>query len=132
MRSPVCSVIIAASSRLEQLALALAPVRMQLAAGVEVIVLDDGSNAGVSAWLAIAAMGAILSPYEHFPVAWTRHAAAKNRAKLDCARAGLSRPVTQYASAARGGSRTFMASTQAKAASVHAALNFASAYGAGK
>ncbi len=222
MRSPLRSVIIAASSRLEQLAVALASVRMRLAAGVEVIVLGDGSNARVSAWLAghgkgwpalrvietggrtppracnaaieaarapviafldpacwwwpnklaaqiedhaaprlaaqlpvacsraitatyttqaeavpsvqhrIAPMGEILSPYQHFPAARTRHAAAKARAKLDCARAGLSRPVTRYACAARGGSRTFMASTQAKAASVHAALNFAGGYGAGK
>ena len=80
----------------------------------------------------IDAMGEILGPYESSRVASIRHAAAKARAQLDCARAELSRPVRRYTSAARAGSRAFMTSTQAKAAGVIAALNFAGAYGAGK
>ena len=80
----------------------------------------------------IAAMEEILSPYENSGVASIRHAAAKGRAQLDCARAELSRPVRRHTQALRGGSWAFAASTQAKAASVSAALNFAGLYGAGK
>jgi glycosyltransferase involved in cell wall biosynthesis len=80
----------------------------------------------------IEAMGEILSFYESSRVASIRHAAAKARAQLDCARAELSRPVRRYASMARAVSRALVASTQAKAANVSAALNFAGAYGAGK
>ena len=55
MRSAVCSVIVAANNRLEHLAVAVASARVQLAQGVEVIALDDGSNPGVQAWLAARA-----------------------------------------------------------------------------
>jgi hypothetical protein len=80
----------------------------------------------------IAAMDEILSPYENSGVASIRNAAAKGRAQLDCARAELSRPVRRHTQALRGGAWAFAASTQAKAASVSAALNFAGLYGAGK
>lgn len=52
MRSAICSVVVFASSRLEPLAVAIASARTQLAAGIEVLVLDGGSSRGVSAWLA--------------------------------------------------------------------------------
>ena len=51
MRSAVCSIVVSACDRLERLAIAVASARQQLAAGVEVLALDDGSNRGVTAWL---------------------------------------------------------------------------------
>lgn len=80
----------------------------------------------------IGVMEEILRPYEGSRVASIRHAAAKARAQLDCARAELSRPARRYASAARANSWSFTASKRAKAAGADAALDFAGAYGAGK
>ena len=91
-----------------------------------------GAETAQSVQQRIAAMAEILSPYEGSRVASVRHAAAKARAQLDCARAELSRPVRRHTEAIRSGSWAFAAPTQAKAASVSAALNFAGAYGAGK
>jgi hypothetical protein len=80
----------------------------------------------------IGAMEGILRPYEGSRVASIRHAAAKARAQLDCARGELTRPARRYASAARANSWSFTASKRAKAAGANAALDFAGAYGAGK
>ena len=80
----------------------------------------------------IGVMEEILRGYEGSRVASIRHAAAKGRAQLECARAGLSRPGRRYASATAAGSWSFTTSKRTKAADIDAALDFAGAYGAGK
>jgi hypothetical protein len=51
MRSAICTAAIWASSSVQSLAVAVASARTQLAAGVEVLALDDGSSRSVTAWL---------------------------------------------------------------------------------
>jgi hypothetical protein len=80
----------------------------------------------------ISAMEEILRPYESSRAASIRHAAAKGRAQLDCARAELARPARHSPSAGQAGSRPITVSKRTKAADADAALDFAGAYGAGK
>jgi hypothetical protein len=80
----------------------------------------------------IGAMEEILAGYEGSRVISIRHAAAKGRARLECARAELSRPSRRHTPASTAGFSPFTTSKRAKAAGIGAALDFAGVYGAGK